>query len=112
MSQMIVEVVGMKCFKDTLDGKPIDSATLFSCVKLDERFNKPGINFKTGHAIEEWKLGSAEIVFRIAHLKPSFTNPVLMRLELERVSNGKETKEIVLDAVPVEQPVSKPASIK
>lgn len=105
--QMLVEVIGMKAFKDTLDGKPIDSATLFTIVKLDERYNKPGINFKTGDALEEWKLGSAELVFRIAHLKPSMHNPVAMRLEIERVSNGRETKEIVTDAVPVEMPAAK-----
>ena len=110
--QMLVEVIGMKAFKDTLDGKPIDSGTLYACVKLDERFNKAGTNFKTGDAVEEWKLGSSELVFRIAHLKPSKTKPVLMRLEVERVSNGRETKEIVTDAVPVEDtPVRSPAKV-
>jgi hypothetical protein len=92
----------MKAFKGTIDGKAMDSGVLYSMVRLDERFNKPGENFKTGHALEEWKLGSSEIVFRVAHLKPSKTNPVMMRLEVERVSNGKETKELVMDAVPVE----------
>lgn len=111
--QMLVEVIGMKAFKDTLDGKAIDSATLFTIVKLDERFNKPGVNFKTGDALEEWKLGSSELVFRIQHLKPSMHNPVAMRLEVERVSNGRETKEIVTDAVPVElPPVRAPAAVK
>ena len=102
--QMLVEVIGMKAFKDTLDGKAIDSATLYTVVKLDDRYNKPGTNFKVGDALEEWKLGNAELVFRIAHLKPSMHNPVAMRLEVERVSNGRETKEIVTDATPVETP--------
>lgn len=113
--QMVVEVIGMKAFKDTLDGKAIDSATLFTIVKLDERFNKPGINFKVGDALEEWKLGSSELVFRIQHLKPSMQHPIAMRLEVERVSNGRETKEIVTDAVPLEPPparASAPATAK
>jgi hypothetical protein len=109
---MVVEVVGMKAFKGTIDGKAMDSGVLYSMVRLDERFNKPGENFKTGHALEEWKLGSSEIVFRVAHLKPSKTNPILMRLEVERVSNGKETKELVMDAVPVDQPVAARSAVQ
>lgn len=103
MSQIHVEVVGMKAFKGVIDGKSMDSGVFYSMVRLDERFNKPGENFKSGNAIEEWKLGSSEIVFRVAHLKPSKDNPVMMRLEVERVSNGRETKEIVMDAMPLEQ---------
>jgi hypothetical protein len=110
MAQMLVEVVGMKAFKGVIDGKSMDSGVFYSMVRLDERFNKPGENFKSGNAIEEWKLGSSELVFRIAHLKPSKDNPVLMRLEVERVSNGKETKELVMDALPVERPAARPAA--
>jgi hypothetical protein len=109
---MVVEVVGMKAFKGTIDGKAMDSGVLYSMVRLDERFNKTVENFKTGHALEEWKLGSSEIVFRVAHLKPSKTNPILMRLEVERVSNGKETKELVMDAVPVDQPVAARSAVQ
>lgn len=109
---MLVSVIGMKAFKGIVDGKAIDSGTLFSNVKLDDRFNKPGENYKTGDGVEEWKLGSSELVFRIAHLKPSKSNPVLMRLEVERVSNGRETKEIVIDAVPVDPvPVRQPSKV-
>ena len=100
--QVTVEVIGMKAFKGIIDGKSMDSGVLYSNVKLDERFNKVGENFKTGDALEEWKLGNSELVFRIAHLKPSKSNPILMKLEVERVSNGRETKEVVIDAVPVE----------
>lgn len=109
---MLVDVIGMKAFKGVIDGKAMDSGTLYSNVKLDSRFNKTGENFKTGDAVEEWKLGSSELVFRIAHLNPSKSNPIRMRLEVERVSNGRETKEVVTDAVPVEQsPVRQPAKV-
>ena len=95
---LTIEVVGMKAFRGTVNGERIDSGTLFGRVKLDQRFNKPGENFKGGHAVEEWKMPNAEVVFRMQHL--SF--PFMCSLEIERVSNGKETKEMVTDVMPVE----------
>lgn len=102
--ELMVELVGMKAFKGTLDGKPINSGSLYTMVKLDERYNKKdaeSTNWKFGHSIEEWKLADAEIVMRLAHLKPSVKNPVSVRLEVERVSNGRETKEVVLGCRPL-----------
>lgn len=95
---LTIEVVGMKAFRGTVNGEIIDSGTLFGRVKLDQRFNKPGENFKGGHAVEDWKMPNAETVFRMQHL--SF--PFFCSLEIERVSNGKETKEMVIDVMPVE----------
>lgn len=95
---LTIEVVGMKAFKGIVNGEAIDSGTLYGRVKLDQRFNKPGENFKGGHAVEDWKMPNAESVFRMQHL--SF--PFYVSLEVERVSNGKETKEMVIDARPIE----------
>lgn len=103
---MLVDVIGLKAFKGTLDGKPIDSASLFTIVRMDERYNKQdqqGLNWKLGHAVEEWKLPSADHAFRLAHLKPSMSNPIRVRLDVERVSNGRESREIVTDAVPIDR---------
>lgn len=103
--EMVVEVVGMKAFKGTVDGSSLDGGTLYSLVRLDTRYNRAengGENFKCGHALEEWKLPTAEHVLRLKHLNPSVKNPVFVRLEIERVSNGKESKEIVVDCLPVE----------
>ncbi|AOS79776.1 hypothetical protein Q5W_12780 [Hydrogenophaga sp. PBC] len=118
---MLVEVIGLKAFRGTLDGKVVDSASLFTIVRMDERYNKQegrDLNWKLGHAIEEWKLPSADHAFRLAHLKPSMANPIKVRLDVERVSNGRESREIVTEAVPVDrsgnplsdplQPVPKP----
>lgn len=102
--ELKVELVGMKAFKGTLEGKPINSGTLYTMVKLDARYNKKdaeSTNWKFGDSIEEWKVPDAEIVMRLAHLKPSVKNPVTVRLEVERVSNGRETKEVVLDCRPL-----------
>lgn len=119
---MLVEVIGLKAFRGTLDGKVVDSASLFTIVRMDERYNKQegrDLNWKLGHAIEEWKLPSADHAFRLAHLKPSMANPIKVRLDVERVSNGRESREIVTEAVPVDrsgnpladplQPAQKPA---
>lgn len=93
-----IEVIGMKAFKGSVNGEAIDSGTLFARIKLDTRYNKPGENFKAGHGAEEWKMPNAETVFRMQHLPL----PFMASLEVERVSNGKETKEMVIDCVPIE----------
>lgn len=116
--ELKVAVIGMKAFKGTVQGSAIDSGTLYAVVRLDSRYNKReegSWNHKEGHAVEEWKLPSAEHVFRMAHLKPSITNPVMVVLEIERVSNGTESKEMVIDARPVERAVntaSDPLTVK
>lgn len=103
--ELKVELVGMKAFKGKLDGKEINSGALYTKVKLDERHNRKdqeGTNWKFGHSVEEWKVPDAEIVMRLAHLKPSIDRPVMVRLEVERVSNGRETKEVVIDCRPLQ----------
>lgn len=107
--ELKVELVGMKAFKGKLDGKEINSGALYTKVKLDERHNRKdqeGTNWKFGHSVEEWKVPDAEIVMRLAHLKPSIDRPVMVRLEVERVSNGRETKEVVIDCRPLEDAAS------
>lgn len=102
--ELMVELVGMKAFRGTLDGKLINSGTLYTMVKLDARYNKKdaeSTNWKFGDSIEEWKVPDAEIVMRLAHLNPSVKSPVTVRLEVERVSNGRETKEVVLGCRPL-----------
>jgi hypothetical protein len=98
MAQIMVEVVGMKAFRGRIDNSAIDSGTLFTRVKLDQRNNKEGENFKAGEAIEEWKLPNADAVFRMQHLAQSM--PFTAVLEVERVSNGRESKEVVTDVRP------------
>lgn len=106
--ELVVEIVGIKAFKGTIDGKVIDSASLFGVVRLDSRFNKrdgSGINWKVGFALEEWKLPNSDVAMRMMHLNPSIKNPVSVKLEIERVSNGKESTEVIIDAVPLNKPI-------
>lgn len=106
--ELVVEIVGIKAFKGTIDGKAIDSASLFGVVRLDSRFNKrdgSGINWKVGFALEEWKLPNSDLAMRMMHLNPSIKNPVSVKLEIERVSNGKESTEVIIDAVPLNKSI-------
>ena len=102
-----IEVTGMKAFRGIVNGESIDSGSLYSKVKLDQRYNKPGENFKGGEAVEEWKMPKAEFVFRMQHIP----YPFMCSLEIERVSNGKETKEMVIDVRPIE-PVQAPRTVQ
>jgi len=102
--ELIVDVIGIKCFRGTVQGSKIDSGSVFAIVRLDERYNRvdhEGLNWKVGHSVEEWKLPSAEAGLKMSHLKPSIKNPVAMRLEIERVSNGSEVREVIVDIHPV-----------
>ena len=106
--ELVIEVVGIKAFKGVIDGKAIDSASLFGIVRLDSRFNKrdsSGVNWKVGFALEEWKLPNSDVGMRMMHLNPSIKNPIAVKLEVERVSNGKDSTEIIIDAVPLNKSI-------
>ena len=104
---LIIKVVGMKAFKGFVNKDGINSGTLFAEVKMDSRHNKQGENFKAGIAMEEWKMPDADAVFRMQHIPV----PFLCELEIERVSNGRESKEVVISARPVEHAQPKPATV-
>ena len=106
--ELVVEIVGIKAFKGVINGNAIDSGSLFGIVRLDSRFNKrdgSGVNWKVGFALEEWKLPNSDFAMRMMHLNPSIKNPVSVKLEIERVSNGKESTEVIIDAVPLNKPI-------
>lgn len=106
---LMVDVVGMKAFKGFVNGEGINSGTVFARVKLDDRYNKPGENFKAGYAVEDWKMPDADAVFRMQHIPL----PFVAELEVERVSNGKESREVVIGIRPVEtlaQAAQRPAA--
>lgn len=102
----IIKVTGFKAFKGFVNGEGINSGTLFSEVRLDTRYNKPGENIKGGIATEDWKMPDADTVFRMQHIPL----PFMCELDIERVSNGKESKEVVLGARPVEHAQPKPTA--
>lgn len=103
---LMVEVVGLKAFKGAVNGEAIDSGKLFARVKFDQRYNEKGKAFSSGQFVEEWRLPSAEHVFRMQHIPL----PFMCDLDVDRVSNGKETKEVVVDCRPIEtvKPLAQP----
>lgn len=103
--KIAIEVVAMKAFKGVIDGKSIDSGTLYARIKMDGSKNAvtpTEVNFKAGEATEEWRMPSSDFVTRMKHLSCPFTAV----LEVERMSNGRETKEVVTDVVPQSVEVS------
>lgn len=103
--ELTVEVVGMKAFKGFVNGEGINSGAIYARVKMDQRHNKENENFKAGFITEEWKVPDADTIFRMQHLPIPFAAV----LEIERVSNGRESREVVLGARPLEQPAVRPA---
>jgi hypothetical protein len=98
--KLIVEVIGMKAFKGNIDNKDIDSGTIYARVKLDARNNKADgntANFKVGEAVEEWRMPNAAAILAMKDQKIPFN----CALEVERVSNGRETKDVVLSCAAV-----------
>jgi hypothetical protein len=102
---MRVKVIGFKRFEGNLDGKDISSGKLFAEVRLDDSRNGDK-QFAKGIAVEEIRLPSAELVKRIEHIPP----PFFCELETERVSNGRESREVVFDLRPID--VAPPTVVK
>jgi hypothetical protein len=101
---MRVKVVALKLFQGTVDGKALDSGKVFVEVNLDSTRNSE-TQFGAGTVTEELRLPSAEHVRRIKHLPL----PFMADLDVQRVSNGKVSKEVVMDIRPID--LAKPAQV-
>jgi hypothetical protein len=89
---MKVTLIGAKFFEGTIDGKVINSGKLYTNCNLDDsRGNAKGC------FSEEWKVTS-DLVKRVLHLPMPFE----AILETQRVGNGRESREVVVDLRPVE----------
>lgn len=97
---MKVKVVGAKRWKGTLDGKAVDSAKVFIEVKLDGSRNgdRDGTSaFAGGVCTEELKCPS-DAIKRVEHIP----FPYMAEVDTERVSNGRDVREVVIDIRPIE----------
>lgn len=97
-------VTGFKWFTGTVDGKKMNSGKLFVQIRLDDSRNSAE-NFSKGYYTDMLDRVNPEILARIAHLPL----PFVAEIETERVGNGKESRELVIDVRPIEQP-AKPAA--
>lgn len=100
MSRM--EITGFKRFKGTVDGKAIDSGKVFVRVKIDDSRNSADQR-AGGFCTEELRVDPS-ILKRIEH-NPM---PLICDVDTERVSNGKEAREVVIDIRPVDVSPAKP----
>lgn len=92
----LVQLTGVKRFKGDVDGKHYDSTTLFCLLGLD---SSSGDAY--GKASAQYKFGTSERFDEVKHLLRS--GPVPVVLEMEQVTNGKETKTIVTGIKPAQE---------
>lgn len=104
--ELTIEVVGFKAFKDFVQGEAINSGVLYSRVKLDERYNKPGINLKAGITTEEWKMPNADTVFAMQRIPL----PFMAVLKLSAFLMARKRKKSVLSARPHENSLKQKAA--
>lgn len=98
-----VKVTGVTFFKDTIDGKSIDSGAVF----IEE-----SLNFQTGRskgtATQKYPLGDASKAQAIIHNE----FPLICEVEFIRVTTGSVSKNIVNSIKPIasaSSSVAKPA---
>jgi hypothetical protein len=106
---MQVKVVGLKRWKGTMDGKSIDSAKLYVQVKLDGTRNgdSNGVSqFAAGFATEEIRLPSGDMLRGLEGTQV----PFVVELDTERVTNGREAREVVVGVRLVE--AAKPSQVR
>lgn len=100
------KVVGMKRFEGNVDGKDIRSGKIYIEVRLDDSRNGEK-QLSKGYFTEELTKIDPEIIKRVEHIPL----PAIFDIETERVGNGRESREMVLDVRPVEtvKPVASPS---
>lgn len=92
----LVQLTGVKRFKGDIEGKSYDSTTLFCLLGLD---SSSGDMF--GKATAQYKFGTSDRFDEVKHLLRN--GPVAVVLEQEQVTNGKETKTIVIGIKPAQE---------
>lgn len=90
-------VTGFKWFTGTVDGKKMNSGKLFIQCRLDDSRNSAE-SFSKGTYSDVLERVDPKLLERIAHLPC----PFVADIETERVGNGKESRELVIDVRPVE----------
>ena len=87
-----VKVTGVTFFKDTIDGKPIDSGAVF----IEEH-----LNFQTGRAkgtaTQKYPLGDASKAQSLMHNE----FPLICEVEFIRVTTGQVSKNVVNSIKPI-----------
>lgn len=88
-----VKVTGVKWFKGNIDGKDIDSGTVFVEERLDDRRGTA-----KGYAATPYKVGASAIAQALSKREM----PLLCDVDFDRVSNGKDSETIIAHIQPHE----------
>lgn len=88
-----VKVVGVKWFKGNIDGKDLDSGTVFVEERLDDRRGTA-----KGYASTPYKVSSSAVAQALAKREM----PLVCQVEFDRVTNGKDSETIIADIRPSE----------
>lgn len=100
MHKSIERVTGMKKFKGEIDGKQFDSTTVFVETRLDDR----GGN-RRGKCTMDYNAGSSDVFDRLKNVDL----PADLELEWDTVSNGNDSKQIIIDVRPIKVELKKAA---
>ena len=98
----LVEVIGATAFKGTIDGRKYDSGKLFFITRLDIRQNSQegeSLNWKTGHTVDFYKLPNSDMAMSVVRMNPTIQKPVIVKILIERFSNGRESQDVIVDVV-------------
>lgn len=96
MSKSVERVTGMKKFKGEIDGRLIDSTTVFVETKMDDRNGN-----RKGHCTTSFSAGKSEVYDRLN----SVALPAEFEIEWDVVSNGTRTQQIIVGIQPAKLPV-------
>lgn len=92
-------VMGVKWFEGEIDGKKMNTGTVFVQEKLDDRRGTA-----KGQATQSYKVGGAATCIQLA--KRDF--PLACMAEFERVTNGREAETIIVDIRPADEKLPTP----
>lgn len=91
MHKSIEMITGMKKFKGEIEGKAFDSTTVFVDVRMDERNGN-----RRGRCSADFNAGTSDVFDRLKNIQL----PAEFEVEWDTVSNGNETKQVVIDVRP------------
>lgn len=91
MSKSVERVTGMKKFKGEIDGRMIDSTTVFVETKMDDRNGN-----RRGHCTTNFSAGKSDVYDKLG----SIELPAEFEIEWDTVSNGTRTQQIIVGIQP------------
>lgn len=100
------KITGIKRFDGVVDGKQLSSGKLYVEIRLDDSRNGEK-QLSKGTYTEELTKVDIELIKRIEHIPL----PAVFEMETERVGNGREARELVLDIRPVELVKAPPVKV-